>query len=135
MDPALYPQSEGDRQAIAEAAALLREGSTVAFPTETVYGLGADARRPAAVAAVFAAKGRPSDNPLIVHIARRSDLDGLVTAVHPSAAAVIGAFWPGPFTGVLPGRPVVLSPPCTAWLATVGLRHVERPPQRARLLR
>ncbi|MEJ9165258.1 L-threonylcarbamoyladenylate synthase, partial [Paenibacillus graminis] len=87
VDSGPYPQSEADRQAIAEAAALLREGSTVAFPTETVYGLGADAGSTAAVEAVFAAKGRPSDNPLIVHIARRSDLEGLVTEVHPSAAA------------------------------------------------
>ncbi|WP_046507694.1 L-threonylcarbamoyladenylate synthase [Paenibacillus riograndensis] len=127
VDPALYPQSEGDRQAIAEAAALLREGSTVAFPTETVYGLGADARSTAAVEAVFAAKGRPSDNPLIVHIARRSDLDRLVTEVHPSAAALIGAFWPGPLTVVLPVRPGVLSPLVTAGLDTVGVRMPDHP--------
>ncbi|SDM58460.1 L-threonylcarbamoyladenylate synthase [Paenibacillus jilunlii] len=126
-DSALYPQSEGDRQAIAEAAALLREGSTVAFPTETVYGLGADATSTAAVEAVFAAKGRPSDNPLIVHIARRSDLDGLVTEVHPSAAALIDAFWPGPLTVVLPVRPGVLSPLVTAGLDTVGVRMPDHP--------
>ncbi|MBW4081719.1 L-threonylcarbamoyladenylate synthase [Paenibacillus sp. S150] len=126
-DYTLYPQSAADRQALAEAAALLREGSTVAFPTETVYGLGADARSTAAVEAVFAAKGRPSDNPLIVHIARRSDLEGLVTEVHPSASALIGAFWPGPLTVVLPVRPGVLSPLVTAGLDTVGVRMPDHP--------
>ncbi|MEC0172998.1 L-threonylcarbamoyladenylate synthase, partial [Paenibacillus graminis] len=127
VDSGPYPQSEADRQAIAEAAALLREGSTVAFPTETVYGLGADAGSTAAVEAVFAAKGRPSDNPLIVHIARRSDLEGLVTEVHPSAAALIDAFWPGPLTVVLPVRPGVLSPLVTAGLDTVGVRMPDHP--------
>lgn len=116
-----------DEQAIAEAAAMLRKGSTVAFPTETVYGLGADARNTAAVEAVFAAKGRPSDNPLIVHIAHRSDLDGLVTEVHPAAAALIDAFWPGPLTVVLPVRPGVLSPLVTAGLDTVGVRMPDHP--------
>ncbi|OKP78233.1 translation factor [Paenibacillus sp. P3E] len=126
-DCAPYPQSTADREAIEEAAALLREGSTVAFPTETVYGLGADARSTAAVEAVFAAKGRPSDNPLIVHIAERSELDGLVTEVHPSAAALIDAFWPGPLTVVLPVRPGVLSPLVTAGLDTVGVRMPDHP--------
>ncbi|OKP98612.1 L-threonylcarbamoyladenylate synthase [Paenibacillus sp. P46E] len=122
-----YLQSTADQEAIEEAAALLREGSTVAFPTETVYGLGADARSTAAVEAVFAAKGRPSDNPLIVHIAERSELDGLVTEVHPSAAALIDAFWPGPLTVVLPVRPGVLSPLVTAGLDTVGVRMPDHP--------
>ncbi|MHA6532667.1 L-threonylcarbamoyladenylate synthase [Paenibacillus sp. BAC0078] len=118
---------EQDEQAIEEAAAMLRKGSTVAFPTETVYGLGADARNTAAVESVFAAKGRPSDNPLIVHIARRSDLDGLVMEVHPAAAALIDAFWPGPLTVVLPVRPGVLSPLVTAGLDTVGVRMPDHP--------
>ncbi|MGN7762114.1 L-threonylcarbamoyladenylate synthase [Paenibacillus sp. 22594] len=122
-----YPQSTADQEAIEEAAALLREGSTVAFPTETVYGLGADARSTAAVEAVFAAKGRPSDNPLIVHIAEWSELDGLVTEVHPFAAALIDAFWPGPLTVVLPVRPDVLSPLVTAGLDTVGVRMPDHP--------
>lgn len=112
---------------ISEAAALLRSGETVAFPTETVYGLGADARNTAAVEAVFAAKGRPSDNPLIVHIARREELGRLVTEVHPVAEALIDAFWPGPLTLVLPVRPGVLSPLVTAGLDTVGVRMPDHP--------
>ncbi len=83
------------------AAEVLREGGVVAFPTETVYGLGASALDPAAVEAVFRAKGRPSDNPLIVHV---SDLDGarpLAREVTPLAAKLAGAFWPGPLTLVL----------------------------------
>ncbi|MEK3718021.1 L-threonylcarbamoyladenylate synthase [Paenibacillus sp. FSL R7-0333] len=112
---------------ISEAATLLRSGETVAFPTETVYGLGADARNTAAVEAVFAAKGRPSDNPLIVHIARREDLGRLVTEVHPVAEALIDAFWPGPLTLVLPVRPGVLSPLVTAGLDTVGVRMPDHP--------
>ncbi|WNS42616.1 L-threonylcarbamoyladenylate synthase [Paenibacillus sp. MMS20-IR301] len=119
--------SGSDREAIAEAAALLQSGSTVAFPTETVYGLGADARNTSAVEAVFAAKGRPSDNPLIVHIARRSDLELLATEVHPVAALLIDAFWPGPLTLVLPVRPGVLSPLVTAGLDTVGVRMPDHP--------
>lgn len=118
---------EKDSRAISEAAAMLREGEIVAFPTETVYGLGADARNSAAVEAVFAAKGRPSDNPLIVHIARRQDLEGLVTEVHPVAAALIDTFWPGPLTLVLPVRPGVLSPLVTAGLDTVGVRMPDHP--------
>lgn len=84
--------SDTDKQALVEAATMLREGGTVAFPTETVYGLGADARNTAAVKAIFAAKGRPSDNPLIVHIADPGALDELVTEVHPAAEALMKAF-------------------------------------------
>jgi len=116
-----------DQKDIAEAAALLAAGGTVAFPTETVYGLGADARDTAAVEAVFAAKGRPSDNPLIVHIADAGALDGLVTEVHPVAAALIEAYWPGPLTLVLPLRPGVLSPLVSAGLDTVGVRIPDHP--------
>ncbi|MEK5490446.1 L-threonylcarbamoyladenylate synthase [Paenibacillus sp. FSL R7-0297] len=121
------PSAESDREAIAAAAAMLRSGGTVAFPTETVYGLGADARNTSAVEAVFAAKGRPSDNPLIVHIARREELEGLVIEVHPVASALMDAFWPGPLTLVLPVRPGVLSPLVTAGLDTVGVRMPGHP--------
>lgn len=121
------PSAESDREAIAAAAAMLRSGGTVAFPTETVYGLGADARNTPAVEAVFAAKGRPSDNPLIVHIARREELEGLVIEVHPVASALMDAFWPGPLTLVLPVRPGVLSPLVTAGLDTVGVRMPDHP--------
>lgn len=127
LEASLLVQTEEDHSSIAEAAKMLRAGGTVAFPTETVYGLGADARNTAAVEAVFAAKGRPSDNPLIVHIADPSALDGLVTAVHPTAQALIDAFWPGPLTLVLPVRPGVLSPLVTAGLDTVGVRMPDHP--------
>lgn len=119
--------SAADQQSLAEAAAILTGGGTVAFPTETVYGLGADARNTAAVEAVFAAKGRPSDNPLIVHIAKREQLGGLVTDIHPAAAALMDAFWPGPLSLVLPVRPGVLSPRVTAGLDTVAVRMPDHP--------
>ncbi|CAN7164688.1 L-threonylcarbamoyladenylate synthase [Paenibacillus sp. LjRoot56] len=116
-------------QDIAEAASLLRQGDTVAFPTETVYGLGADATNTEAVLQIFAAKGRPSDNPLIVHIADATQLSGLVqpdslTAYH---RALMKAFWPGPLTIVLPVRAGSLSPFVTAGLQTVGIRIPDHP--------
>ncbi|WP_028608318.1 L-threonylcarbamoyladenylate synthase [Paenibacillus harenae] len=110
------------RLGLKEAADLLREGGVVAFPTETVYGLGADARSTEAVGKIFAAKGRPSDNPLIVHIADRSQLGGLVQPYSRLAAALMDRFWPGPLTIVLPVREGALSPLVTAGLATVGVR-------------
>lgn len=89
---------------VGRAAALLRAGELVAFPTETVYGLGADARNARAVAAVFAAKGRPHFNPLICHV---PDADAAFAEVLPDARAraLAAAFWPGPLTLVLPRRP------------------------------
>ncbi|QWU15916.1 L-threonylcarbamoyladenylate synthase [Paenibacillus sophorae] len=119
--------SPADLEAIAEAAEMLRAGDTVAFPTETVYGLGADARNTEAVEAIFQAKGRPSDNPLIVHIADRAALEELVTDVPAAAAALMDAYWPGPLTVVLPLRPGVLSPRVTAGLDTVGVRMPDHP--------
>nr|WP_251037408.1 L-threonylcarbamoyladenylate synthase [Paenibacillus albidus] len=127
MEAASLVPGGTDWPALAEAAEMLRQGSTVAFPTETVYGLGADARNTAAVEAVFAAKGRPSDNPLIVHIADPAALAGLVTEVHPAAAALMNAYWPGSLTLVLPVRPGVLSPRVTAGLDTVGVRVPDHP--------
>lgn len=113
--------------ALAEAASLLRKGGTVAFPTETVYGLGADARSTEAVAAVFAAKGRPSDNPLIVHIADRSQLEELTAPPEEAVSRLLDAFWPGPLTVVLPVKSGVLSPLVTAGLSTVGVRMPDHP--------
>jgi L-threonylcarbamoyladenylate synthase len=87
--------------AVPRAAALLREGKLVAFPTETVYGLGADATNPAAVARIFAAKGRPTFDPLIVHIADRSELPRVFSSSalsDPRVSALADAFWPGPLT-------------------------------------
>lgn len=123
----VFQPNEADKLALAEAATMLREGGTVAFTTETVYGLGADARNTSAVEAVFAAKGRPSDNPLIVHIADTAALDELVAEVHPKAAALMAAYWPGPLTVVLPVREGVLSPCVTAGLDTVGVRMPDHP--------
>lgn len=109
-------------ESLAEAGAVLAAGGTVAFPTETVYGLGADARNTTAVESIFAAKGRPSDNPLIVHIADMSQLDGLVTKVNETARRLMEAFWPGPLTLVLPVAAGAVSPRVTAGLDTVAVR-------------
>ena len=89
-----------DRE-IAAAVALLRAGELVAFPTETVYGLGADAGNPAAVAKIFAAKGRPADHPLIVHLADPMALDAWARDVPQAARQLAAAFWPGPLTLIL----------------------------------
>ncbi|MDN4081803.1 L-threonylcarbamoyladenylate synthase [Paenibacillus polymyxa] len=112
---------------IREAAVLLQAGETVAFPTETVYGLGADARSTKAVEAVFAAKGRPSDNPLIVHISDAAQLKGMVAEINDTARALMNAFWPGPLTLVLPVVPQALSSRVTAGLDTVGVRMPDHP--------
>lgn len=110
-----------ERAVIERAAGVLRDGGLVAFPTETVYGLGADARDPAAIARIYAAKGRPSTNPLIVHAADVEGARALVASWPDAASALASAFWPGPLTLVLaraPGLPSELS----AGLATVAVR-------------
>ncbi|GBG07073.1 putative threonylcarbamoyl-AMP synthase [Paenibacillus agaridevorans] len=112
---------------LSTAADKLRSGGLVAFPTETVYGLGADARSDEAVAGIFEAKGRPSDNPLIVHIARREQLDELTVSVSPLEEALMTAFWPGPLTLVLPAQKGALSPLVTAGLSTVAVRMPDHP--------
>lgn len=106
---------------IGNGAALLQAGRLVAFPTETVYGLGADARNAAAVAQIYQVKGRPSDNPLIVHIAEEWQAEELAE-VSPLARRLMTAFWPGPLTLVLPLRPGALPAVTTGGLNTVGLR-------------
>src|SRR3989338_8680301 len=85
-----------DEKSLALAAAILRRGGLVAFPTETVYGLGARAYDAAAARRVYKAKGRPSDNPLIVHVADEAMLAGVVRRVTALARKLIEAFWPGP---------------------------------------
>ncbi|REE91423.1 L-threonylcarbamoyladenylate synthase [Paenibacillus taihuensis] len=116
---------------LAEAAALMREGGTIAFPTETVYGLGADARRTEAVERIFGAKGRPSDNPLIVHIADTAQLAELTLPLGAEEAALaerlMARFWPGPLTLVLPVKPGAVSPRVTAGLDTVAVRMPAHP--------
>ncbi len=96
-----------DAEPIARAAAVLRAGGLVAFPTETVYGLGANALDAGAVAGIFAAKGRPAHNPLIVHVADTASVFSVVASWPETAARLAGRFWPGPLTLVLPKRPAV----------------------------
>src|SRR4029453_15776250 len=87
------------------AASLLRDGRLVAFPTETVYGLGADASNAAAVRRIFAAKGRPADHPVIVHLASAEAMTAWARAIPASAHALAAAFWPGPLTLIVPRAP------------------------------
>lgn len=118
---------------LARAAGLLRAGGLVAFPTETVYGLGANARDAAAVAGIFAAKGRPAHNPLIVHVADIGMARG-IAAFDARAEALAGAFWPGPLTLVLPLRPEAgIADAVTAGQASVALRMPAHPVARALL--
>ena len=110
-----------DEATVTKAAAYLKNGELVALPTETVYGLGANGLDPIAVAKIFAAKGRPQDNPLILHIADVAELETLCHHIPESAYKLANAFWPGPLTMVLPARDIV--PKCTtAGLSTVAVR-------------
>lgn len=115
-----------DETVIAEAARVVARGGLVAFPTETVYGLGADALNPQAVEAIFAAKGRPADNPLIVHVAHLDQLVELVEVVPAAVEVLAKHFWPGPLTLILPRRPVVPDV-VTAGLDTVAVRIPDHP--------
>lgn len=108
------------------AAAILRAGGLVAFPTETVYGLGADATQPNAVAKIFDAKGRPSEHPVIVHLADPTWLPGWAAVVPPAATALADAFWPGPLTLIL-RRSSQVPDVVTGGGDTVGLRVPAHP--------
>ncbi|OZM56814.1 threonylcarbamoyl-AMP synthase [Lottiidibacillus patelloidae] len=114
-----YPQ-------LKEAAQLLQANEVVAFPTETVYGLGGNALSDEAVDKIFAAKGRPSDNPLIVHIAQKEQLHTLVTNISETAEKLMEAFWPGPLTVILHSNGTV-SEKVTAGLSTVAVRMPNHP--------
>lgn len=119
-------QARPGADAIAEAGLILRGGGLVAFPTETVYGLGADATNSLAVARIFEAKGRPPDNPIIVHVASRSQLSSLAASIPAEAEVLMDAFWPGPLTIILPaGREVPAE--VTAGLRTVAVRMPDHP--------
>jgi L-threonylcarbamoyladenylate synthase len=120
------PEGENSR-AIREASLLIQQGEAIAFPTETVYGLGADARSTVAVEKIFAAKGRPADNPLIVHISQREQLDELVLGCNETEQRLMERLWPGPLTLVLPARPGAVSPRVTAGLSTVAVRMPDHP--------
>jgi L-threonylcarbamoyladenylate synthase len=118
--------------AIAQAARLLEEGKLVAIPTETVYGLAADADNPAAVAAIFSAKGRPSNHPLIVHVARDADLSHWAIDIPPVAQQLIAAFWPGPLTLILKRAPGV-DDVITGGQDSIGVRCPSHPVAQALL--
>lgn len=122
METIFQPAQE---QALHQAALFLRQGQLVAFPTETVYGLGADALNEQAVAAIFAAKGRPGDNPLIVHVADKGQL-GPLCHVTPEAEKLMDAFWPGPLTILLKKKPAVPDI-TTAGLPSVAVRCPDHP--------
>ena len=111
---------------VSRAADLLRAGELVAFPTETVYGLGADAANPRAIARIFAAKGRPADHPLIVHLPDAAQLERWAVDVPEAAHRLAAAFWPGPLTLILKRHPSV-SDAITGGQDTVGLRVPNHP--------
>lgn len=108
-------------EAIREAAELIRKGELVGMPTETVYGLGANALDEEAVKKIFAAKGRPGDNPLIVHVSCLAEIQPLVREIPDSAKRLMEAFWPGPMTLILPKSDLIPSA-VSAGLDTVGIR-------------
>ena len=117
----IKPKDYKDITELNKAAEILKNGGLVAIPTETVYGLAASAYCDTAVKNIFIAKGRPSDNPLIVHIADISELDEIAKEVAPVAKKCMDAFWPGPFTAVLPKTDKI--PPCVSGgLSTVAVR-------------
>lgn len=115
-----------DSEELDEAVAYLKSGQVVAFPTETVYGLGADATNEEAVKKIFEAKGRPNDNPLIIHISNISQLENYVQSIPEVAKTVIDHFWPGPCTIVL-RKNGPIAPSVTGGLDTVGVRMPDHP--------
>jgi L-threonylcarbamoyladenylate synthase len=125
---------DGREQAsIAQAAQVLAGGGLVAFPTETVYGLGADAANAQAVAGIFAAKGRPSDHPLIVHLPDAAAAQRFAAEIPPVAQRLMHAFWPGPLTVILPRRPEV-GAAAAGGQDSIGLRCPAHPVAHALLL-
>ena len=113
--------SAADPNTPATAAAIIRRGGLVAIPTETVYGLGADGLNEEAVASIFAAKGRPQDNPLILHVAEPGEIEKFCHSIPEAAYALAEKFWPGPLTMVLPARDIVPKR-TTGGLSTVAVR-------------
>jgi L-threonylcarbamoyladenylate synthase len=122
-----------DPEVIARAAAIIRAGGLVAFPTETVYGLGANGLDPAAVRRIFEAKRRSLDDPVILHLASAENVDCIVSGVSASADALAARFWPGPLTLVLPKRDVVPDV-ATAGLPSVAVRVPSHPVAQALIL-
>ncbi|MDD2324949.1 MAG: L-threonylcarbamoyladenylate synthase [Alphaproteobacteria bacterium] len=131
LSPIVHPTPEN----IAKAAALLQAGKLVAFPTETVYGLGADATNDKAVASIYEAKGRPQFNPLIIHVSEASDLHPFVVW-NDKAEFLAGIFWPGPLTFVLPRKPdAPISLLASAGLDTLAVRCPHHPVARELILK
>lgn len=110
-----------DNFILEQAGKIIRAGGLVAFPTETVYGLGGDALNPKASGKIYAAKGRPSDNPLIIHICKLDDINNIVSDFPDTAKKLAGEFWPGPLTMVLPKADIVPKE-TTGGLNTVAVR-------------
>ena len=110
-----------------DAARFLQENEVVALPTETVYGLGGNAKSDVAVEKIFAAKGRPSDNPLIIHIAEKHQLTAFVSEIPKKAEILMERFWPGPLTIIFKKKDGVLSDKATAGLETVAVRMPDHP--------
>lgn len=119
-------QTDNEESALEKAAQLLQQGEVIAFPTETVYGLGADGLNGQAVAKIFAAKGRPVDNPLILHIAEKEDVLPLTRGLTANAKALIEAFWPGPLT-IIVSKSVLIPDEVSAGLDSVGVRMPSHP--------
>ena len=124
--PGEGPVSEEDEEKLRAAGAILQQGGLVAFPTETVYGLGGDALNPSSSQKIYAAKGRPSDNPLIVHIYRFEDIYKITKEVPEEARKIADAFWPGPLTMILPKSDAVPYE-TTGGLDTVAIRMPSHP--------
>lgn len=126
IQPGDGPVSEEDDAKLKAAGEILRRGGLVAFPTETVYGLGGDALNPTSSKRIYAAKGRPSDNPLIVHIYRFEDIYKITGDVPEEARRIADAFWPGPLTMILPKSDAVPYE-TTGGLDTVAIRMPSHP--------
>ncbi len=122
----LVDEKKPNAKIIAQAGALIRNGKLVAFPTETVYGLGANALDAHAVKKIFEAKGRPSDNPVIVHIAKYGHINKIAKKIPHAAKILAKKFWPGPLTIVVPKKSVVPNS-VTGGLSTVAVRMPDHP--------
>jgi L-threonylcarbamoyladenylate synthase len=115
-----------DEEKIEQAAQELRRGGLVAFPTETVYGLGGNGLDPHVVDKIYKAKGRPSDNPMILHISSREEIDPLVSEIPPIAEKIMSAFWPGPLTFIF-NKSSIVPEKVTGGLNTVAIRMPSHP--------
>ena len=118
---AVMNEASPDPEVIGRAGRIIKEGGLVAFPTETVYGLGGDALNPESSRRIYAAKGRPSDNPLIVHVCRLEDIELIVSEIPPQAQKLAEAFWPGPLTMIFKKSDLVPKE-TTGGLDTVAVR-------------